>query len=122
MKKLRIELNKILKEVHQRVYFKSAKADTLYPYIIYDLPNSASIEDMELISLDIDVWDNNSDTTIIEDLASSIWNKLNRLQHIDENMSFSIYRATRLSLNDEDDSRLNRRLLAFNIRYYDREV
>ena len=122
MKKLRIELMKILKEVHTNVYFKRAKTGATYPYIIFDLPNSASIEDMELINFDVDVWDNNTDSSIIEDLASVVWNKLNRLHHVDENMSFGIYRMTRLSLNDEDDTRLNRRLLTFNIRLYEREV
>lgn len=121
MKNLRKILTTTLKEVHPKVYFKRAVTGATYPYITFDLPNSASIEDMELINLDVDVWDNNSDTTIIEDLASSIWSKLNRLYHIDENMSFSIYRSTRLSLNDEDDTRLNRRLLTFNIRFYERE-
>lgn len=120
MKNLRKQLNNILKEVHPQVYFKRAKVGAVYPYIIFDLPNSASIEDMELINLDIDVWDNSTDTTIIEDLATDIWDKLNRLHYVDEDMSFGIYRMARLSLNDEDDIRLNRRLLTFNIRYYKR--
>lgn len=131
MIKLRTELNKILKAIHpnitvdgkskSRVHFQYASDDTPFPYIVYDLPQSYSDEDLEIFNLDIDVWDNKTDTTEIETLSQTIWNVLNKYRHIDENMQFTIYRYNRGAIED-DDSRIRRRTLMFQIRYYDRSV
>lgn len=129
--KLRTELNKILKSIHpnitvdgkskSRVYFEDAPDTVPFPYIVYNLPQSFTIDDQENFNLDIDVWDNNEITTALETLSQSIWDELNRYYHIDENMQFTTYRINRMTIQD-DDPRIRRRTLMFNIRYYDRSV
>lgn len=121
MIKLRTELSKILKEIHSRVYYEKAPSTAIFPYLVYDLPQSYFEDDLEVFNLDIDIWDNNTDTTEIETLAQSIWNGLDRLHHIGKNMQFSIYRQNRLTVGD-DDPRIRRRTLIFSLRYYDRSV
>lgn len=121
MIKLRTELNKILKSIHPRVYYMKASDTAIFPYIVYDLPQSYFEDNLEVFNLDIDIWDNNVDTTELENLAQSIWNALNKYYHIDENIQFAIYRESRHTLED-DDPRIRRRTLIFNIRYYDRGV
>lgn len=121
MIKLRTELNKLLKEIHPRVYFMKASDTASFPYIVYDLPQSYSDDDLEVFNLDIDIWDNNADTTEIEVLTDQIWKALDRLYLINGDMQISIYRQSRHTL-DDDDPRIRRRTLMFNVRYYDRSV
>lgn len=118
---LRTQLNKTLKTIHPRVYFQTAPDTATFPYVVYDLPNSFSNEEQEIFNLDVDIWDNNTDTTELETLSSTIWKSLNKYRYIDENIQFSIYRMNRLSLKD-DDVRIKRRKLIFQLRYYDRKV
>lgn len=120
---LRTQLNKILKTIHPRVYFQTAPDTATFPYVTYDLPNSFTNEEQDIFNLDVDIWDMpvNGDTTQIETLASSFWKSLNKYRYIDENIQFSIYKMNRLSLKD-DDVRIKRRKLIFQLRYYDRKV
>ncbi|MDR7870308.1 MAG: hypothetical protein RIN55_05580 [Tissierellaceae bacterium] len=130
MIKLRIELNKILKSIHpniiiegksiSRVHFQKATDTTPYPYIVYDFPQGYDNEGQEIFNLDIDIWDNNIDTTELETLAGAIWKKLNKYYFIDDDMQFSIHRVSRFTVDEDDD--IKRRTLMFNIRYYDRRV
>lgn len=118
---LRIQLNNILKSIHPRVYFQVAPDTATFPYIVYDLPNSFSNEEQDIFNLDVDIWDNDSDTTEIETLSQLIWKDLHMYRHIDNNIQFSIYRMNRLALTD-DDVRIRRRKLIFQVKYYDRKV
>lgn len=121
MIELRKQLNKILKSIHPRVYYMKATDKETFPYIVYDLPQSYSNDDQEIFNLDIDIWDNNQDTTELEILSGTIWNELDRYHFIDEGTQFSIYRQGRFTI-DDDDPRIKRRTLTFNIRYFDRRV
>lgn len=131
MIKLRTELNKILKSIHpniivdgkskSRVYFQDANDEAPFPYLVYDLPQSYFDDDLEIFNLDIDLWDNKEDTTELEILSQSIWNELNRYHFINEDMQFSVYRQNRLTIED-DDPRIRRRTLMFQLRYHDRSV
>ena len=121
MNKLRIELNKILKTIHPRVYFMKAPDTVVFPYVVYDLPQSYFDDGLEVFNLDIDVWDDKTDTTEIETLAQSIWNTLHKYYFINNDIQFTTYRINRMTIQD-DDPRIRRRTLMFNIRYYDRSV
>lgn len=121
MNKLRTELNKILKEIHPRVYYMKAPDTAIFPYLVYDLPQSYFEDNLEVFNLDVDIWDDKTDTTEIETLAQSVWNGLNSCYFINEDMQFSIHRQTRLTVED-DDPRIRRRTLIFTLRYYDRSV
>lgn len=120
MKLLRIELNRLLRTHHSRVYYQQAPTKREYPYLIYNLSNSFDNEQQEVFFLDVDVWDYTSDTTAIEDLAGLLWKVLNKHRHVDDNIQFSIYRSTRLSPED-DDPMFKRRKLIFELRYFDRK-
>ena len=115
---LRIALDKLLEEFHERVFFQSASKGTQFPYIVYTLPNSFTVEEQEIFVLDVDVWDNKEDTMELETLSSDIWKGLNRYHHYDKNIQFSVYRTNRLPL-DDDDPTIKRRKLIFELKYYD---
>ena len=117
---LRKQLNIILKSLHPRIYYQLAPETAVFPYIVYNLPNSFSNESQDIFNLDIDIWDNKADTSEIEGLNSLVWKELNKYQYIDENIQFSSHRMNRLNVED-DDKRIKRRKLIFQLRFYNRE-
>jgi len=121
MVKLRTALSAILKTIHPRVYFNKASETATMPYIVYSLPNSFAIEEQDVFSLDVDVWDDEIDTTAIETIAHNVWVELHSYKYIDASMQFSIKRSNRIIVTDEDP-RINRRKLIFQLKYYDREL
>lgn len=121
MIELRKAINSFLKQHHPRVYHQRATDQAVFPYIVYNLPNSFDNEQQEVFNLDVDVWDKGNDTTPIETLSGDLWRVLNRFEYIDPNIQFTVYRASRLTL-DEDDINIKRRKLIFELRYLDRRV
>lgn len=119
---LRREIIQLLRQYHDRVYFQKSPNSILFPYVIYDFPNSFMEEDQEIYNLDVDIWDNKDDTTELETIASTIWKALHRYRHLDDDIQFSIYRENRLPPLDEDEKHIKRRKLIFQVRYFDREV
>lgn len=122
MIELRKEITKLIKMHHSRVYFQTAPNGASFPYVVFDLPNSFTNEQQEVFNLDVDIWDNQSDTTNLETLASTIWRKLNYYSHVDEKIQFSIYQSNRLPPLDEDEPDLKRRKLIFEMKYFDRKL
>ena len=121
MIKLRGQLKILIEDIHPSVYYQNATKNTQFPYVVYDLPNSFTNQDQDIFNLDIDIWDNQEDTTNMEKLATIIWRELHRYRYIDEDIQFTIYRMNRLNIVD-DDKRIKRRKLIFQVRYYDRRV
>lgn len=119
MIELRTALREIIKQYHPRVYYQNAPSTAHYPYIVYNLPNSFDNEQQEVFNLDIDLWNLGAGTTELETLANNLWKVFNNYYHIDPNMQFSIHRANRLSLED-DNPDIKRRKLIFELRYFDR--
>lgn len=113
---IRIFLKQLLKTLHPRVFFNVADSEAEYPYIVFDLPNSIDDGILENFVLDIDVWDINPDTTVLETLVDSIDNALNKETFLVNNQfSMTIYRENRLTLTD-DDSRIRRRKYVYQAR------
>lgn len=123
MIELREQIQAILKTIHPTIYSKNSIDIVDFPYMVYSTPNSFFIEDQEVFNLDIDIWDmpEDGDTTIIETLSNEVWNKLNKLKYIDENIQFSIYRMNRMNVENED-KRIERRKLIFSLKFYDRRI
>lgn len=119
MIELRKALHLLLKQYHSKLYFMQASSTATFPYIVYDLPNSFTDSQQEIFSLDIDIWDNNADTTALETLTDQLWKGLDGHGHIDQNIQFSLYRENRLTVTD-DDSSIKRRKLVFQLRYLER--
>ena len=115
---LRREIQKILKTLHARVFFSVAPSDAVFPYVVFDLPNSVDSGDLENFVLDIDVWDVATNTTTLETLIGTIDNALHRKSvMLDGKMGFVIYRENRLVLTD-DDKRIRRRKYIYQVRTY----
>ncbi|MBS4191191.1 hypothetical protein KHA94_13460 [Bacillus sp. FJAT-49705] len=119
---LRKKLMKLLKLYHPQVYFQKVPHTAQFPYIVFNLPNAYSNEQQEVFNLDVDIWDNRSDTSELESLASKLWKELNYYKHTDDHIQFSIYRENRLPSLDEDDTNIKRRKLIFQLRYFDRRL
>lgn len=123
MKKV-IELRKAiiadLTTVHPRVYYQKPDKDALYPYLVYDLPNSTDDGSLERFILDVDGWDINDDSTFIENLMDSVDRSLHRKTIVINNqLSVSFYRDNRLSLIDENPE-IRRRKYIYQVRTFER--
>ena len=115
---LRTELQRILKTLHTRVFFNVAPDDAVFPYVVFDFPNSVDSGDLENYVMDIDVWDTSTDTTALETLIGTIDNALHRKSVVlSGKMGFVIYRENRLVLTD-DDKRIRRRKYIYQVRTY----
>lgn len=110
MIEVRTALSAYLKTLHLRVYYQTAPEDAVYPYIVYDFPNSFSDgEGTEIITVDIDGWDYNdtNDTTVIETLMQTI-NALDKKTLVSANMAVTLYLENKMPILD-DDKRIKRR-------------
>jgi len=118
---LRKAIMRKLKEYHSSVYFEQSPEDTLFPYVVFTFPNSFTNEHQEIFVMDVDIWDNREDTTDLETLSSTIWRGLNRYFYIDEHIQISVYRSNRLFDLEDNNPRIKRRKLIFEVKYFERE-
>ena len=103
---------------HARVFFHVAPQDAIYPYVVFDLPNSIDSGTLENFVLDVDVWDDNLDTTELETLVATIDDELHKkIVLVDDKVGFTIYRDNRMTLADEDP-RIKRRKYVYQVRSY----
>ena len=112
-----------LKFVHSRVYFESAPDTAVFPYLVYDLPNSNDDGTLEQFILDVDAWDTSSgDTTGLETLIDSADKSLHRKTiTVDDNLAVTFYRENRLTLTD-DDPNIERRKYIYQVRTFERRI
>ena len=122
MIRLRQQLTLLLKTYHPQVHYQTAPSTATFPYIVMNLPNSFTNEEQEIFSFDLDLWDNRTDTTELETLASKLWKELHKYHHIDESIQFKIYRENRIPELDETEIGIRRRKLIFQLRYFDRTL
>lgn len=114
---LRKAIVSTLKSINPRVYFQRAPDTAVFPYLVYDLPNSFN-DDPQIFTLDIDGWDNSKDTTAIETLMQSVDDLLNKKTiYTAGKVSATFYRDSKLGLID-DDPRINRRKYSYQIRVF----
>ena len=106
-----------LRTAHERVYKEIAPQDATFPYVVYRLPTSNDTEGREDFILEIDIWDNNTNTTALETLTESIDRKLNRFKYVDSKLSACSYRINRMMIPDPDTS-IKRRQLRYEIKTY----
>jgi hypothetical protein len=117
MIKIRTDIQNFLNSKHERVYYQHAPDDAIYPFIVYDLPNSTDNGTMENFVLEIDAWDDKTDTIPLESLIGTIDEGLHRRSVVTEGISLTFYRENRLSLTDPD-KRLRRRQYVYQIRVH----
>lgn len=116
---VRKAIQSLLKTVHPRVYFEAADKSKIYPYLVYDLPNSIDDGTMENFVLEVDGWDQpeDGDTTEIEMLMGAIDEVLHKAVLRPPGMALIICRDNRLSLRDDDD-RIRRRKYRYQVRTF----
>lgn len=116
---LRKAINTALKTVHPRIYYQDAPDDAVFPYLVYDLPNSVDDGYLEQFVLDVDGWDNSTDTTNLETIMDNVNKSLDGMTRTADSLSMSFYLDNRLTLLD-DDSRIRRRKYTYQVRTYQR--
>lgn len=115
---LRTEMQRILKVLHNNVYFQVAPDTATMPYVVFDFPNSVDSGTLENFVLDIDVWDDSPDTTALETLIDTIDVALHKKSILlNDKMGIVIYRENRLTLTD-DDPRIRRRKYIYQAKTY----
>ena len=110
---LRTALSNYLKTIHPRIYFQEAPELAVFPYIIYDMPNSLfDGEYIDQITLDIDGWDLNllGDSTAVETLMKNI-NALDKMTLRGEDMAVTFYLDNKMSLTDPDKNIKHRKYI-----------
>jgi hypothetical protein len=108
-----------LSNVTTKAYLEEAPSNTVFPYITYKLTSSNSPyeNNLEEFILEIDVWDNQSDTTALETLATNIDIELQRSMKIQGNANVRFYRVSRLMIPDTDET-IRRRQLRYWLKTY----
>ena len=128
-----IELKKMLsaflKTKHARVYPDDSVPDNaVFPYVTFSLGSSFTDQNqkMERFTLEIDIWDNKSDTTALETITGSIdgdgaltsTSGLHRKKYyVSGTLQTSIYRENRLEISDADP-KIRRRQLRYEVQSY----
>lgn len=115
-------INTKLRSVTSRSYFDIAPNQAEFPYVTYRLPVSNDIDgcpngNREDFILEIDIWDNITDTTRLETLAQQIDDEMQRTHEYNSNVAVSFYRLNRLMLPDTDQT-INRRQLRYRLPTY----
>ena len=72
VKALRAAIQDFLKSVHPRVHYHRADPNGAYPRLVFDLPTSFDDGNFEIFQLEVDGWDNNPDTSALEDLMAAM--------------------------------------------------
>lgn len=117
---MRQAIQSVLTGLYPRVYYHKAPDNAQMPYIVFDFPNSVNFGALENYVMDIDIWDDNTDTTELETLCDSVDQIINKMTILlNDKMSISIYRENRLNIID-DDERLRRRKYIYVVKTYEK--
>jgi hypothetical protein len=119
MQEIRNVIKSQLKAIHPRVYFLKAPNNAQFPYLVYTIELTDLGDGLRMVTLDVDGWDNQDHTTVLETLMTSVKNALDRNLSINENLFLSFYLDRQLALTD-DNPQLNRRTNIFLGRLYER--
>jgi hypothetical protein len=117
---IRTAIKILLDAVASRVYYNLAPDNATMPYVVFDLSNAVTDGSLETSVLDVDVWDDSMDTTVLETLVGNIDDAINK-RHvlIPDKIAFGIYRETRMNVEDTEKS-VKRRKYVYQIRVYEK--
>lgn len=107
-----------LRSVYSKIYLENAPQGTQYPYVTYNLSNSDDDFQKEDFTMEVDIWDDDPDTTEIENITDNINKAFHRLHYYSANcFQADFYRVNRLMLED-NNPRIRRRQLRFKASVY----
>ena len=125
-----IELQKVIQTFLStkttRVYFRQVPENAAYPYIVYNLPDSNEEINREDFQLEVDFWDDNNVTSVIDTLVGDVdgdgdvFNPtgLHRKNVYSSGvLSAKFYRTNRMMIEDEDP-RIEHRQLRYSVQTY----
>ena len=109
MIELRTIIQGQLKSVHPRVTYQGSHEKLAFPYLVYDIVNiNDDGEGFQQVTLDVDGWDNDEDTTALETLMKSVNQALNRKTFVRGNITVTFYLESEMPLAD-DETTIERR-------------
>jgi len=108
MKTFRKALHAYLKSLTSNsVCFQRAPDTASFPYVVYDFQIYNDGEGTQQVTLDIDIWDDQADTTRLETLASAV--DVNKKVITTDDLSVVFYLESKMPLTDEDPAIKRRR-------------
>lgn len=119
MKEVRKAIVSSLKAIHPHVSHMRVSNDAPFPYLVYTLEITDAGDGLNMVTLDVEGWDNLDDTSRLEDLMGKVKNALNKSLVINDNLFLSIYLDRQFALTD-DNPQLKRRMNIFMGRLYER--
>lgn len=116
---------KLLKMCHSRVYLEDvpdADPDTLeppqLPYLVYSLPDSITQGFREDFSLEVNGWDENTDTTPLEVIMDTVDKVLHGYNHYEENVLAAIIKREGRHRVPDTDPNIIRRQNIYVVKTY----
>ena len=118
-------MNELLKNIYElirtvtaNVYLEEAPENAKFPIVTYKLTTSIEDFQKEDFILEVNVWNNNTNTLTLEELTENIDNTLHRSALYSNNqVQFNIYRTNRLMI-DDPDRKIRRRQLRYVVKAY----
>ena len=109
-----------LKTVTENAYYEVANNDAVYPHLVFSFRridlNDLSRQDYVL---QVDVWDRNSKTQRVDDLADEVENLLQAQNLPQQNILPTFYLIDRKTVEDEDKM-IRHRQIQFQVQNYER--
>jgi hypothetical protein len=113
------EIKKAIKStlltVCPRVFYEDAPKGSVTPYFVFNLHNSRSGEKTEVYLMDLDGWDDKSDTTALENLMFSAHEAIQNKVFSAGSIGFYPVLEGKFTLKDPD-VRIKRRKYTYQIR------
>ena len=120
MIEIRQVLHSYLLTLHPGTYFQRAPDNAAMPYLVYNFVNILDDgQSHQLMTLDIDGWDNVDDTTSLEVLMSQVEVGLDKHVLVGTGAVISFYLDNKIPLL-EDDQKIHRRKYIFQGRIFKR--
>ena len=113
-RKLRRVIQTELLKYCTEVYYRRAKKVSGI-HVVFRIDDFRAEEVMKSLSLDVRVSGRGDSTDEVEDLSDVIWDALDHLYYLDDDLEFHVYQNSR-SIVDEEDATVIHRRLVFEIR------
>ena len=110
---LRKVFHQKLKTIYANIYFTKVPDTAIFPYVVYNFNSiNDTGEEFEIIEIELDIWDNKSNTTELETITQNLIDNLDKTVLSDVNFSLVLFLETKLIIVD-DNPNINRRKLTF---------